>query len=233
MDKEKNPVHRFPMPGINSNMYVIIEQNEAFIVDPNINDDALMLLRENNVQSADVVLTHEHFDHISGVNWLRENIDCRVLCSQEAANAITDSSKNLAKFWDVLMMGKTPEEIAIGLKVKDENYTCSADEILPSGKTWRWQGHDVRVRAAPGHSRGGMLIYFDDILFSGDNLVNGVGVICRIPGGKWNIYEADTLPFIKTLPDSTHICPGHGEPDTLGNLRKYLVKFGQEVSLKT
>ncbi|MBE6096543.1 MAG: MBL fold metallo-hydrolase [Schwartzia succinivorans] len=229
MDKEKIPVHRFPMPGINSNMYIIIEDNEAFIVDPNINGNALGLLKENGVQSAAVVITHEHYDHISGVNWLRESIDCTVMCSRDAADAVTDSSRNFAKFWDVLMMGKTPEEIKTGLKVKDENYTCRADEILQNEKEWQWKGHSVRVRAAPGHSKGGILISFDNILFSGDNLVNGFGVICRLPGGKWKIYETETLPLIQRMSDDVMVYPGHGEPDKLGNLRKYLVKFGQEV----
>ena len=66
-----------------------------------------------------------------------------------------------------------------------------------------------------------------DMLFSGDNLVNGAGVICRLPGGNWKTYCERTLPIIQALPDDTMIFPGHGLPSKLKELRKYLGKFGK------
>ncbi|MDY6296027.1 MAG: MBL fold metallo-hydrolase [Schwartzia succinivorans] len=233
MNHGKNLVHRFEMPGIHSNMYIIMEQNEAFIVDPNINEDALLLMRGNGVQSATVVLTHEHFDHISGVNWLRENMYCRVLCTQSAKEAIQDSYTNLAQYWDVVMMDKSPEEQEAGLLVKDENYTCMADAVFPLDKALNWHNHEIKGIAAPGHSPGGMLIRFDDVVFTGDNLVNGVGVICRLPGGKWRDYKNITLPIFSNLNERVQIYPGHGDSGDLFELSKYLVKYGAEVREET
>ncbi len=84
------------------------------------------------------------------------------------------------------------------------------------------------MQSAPGHSRGGALIFLDDnILFSGDNLVNGAGVICRTPGGSWKTYCEKTRPLIDGLPDDMCIMPGHGDSAKLSEIRKYLDKFGR------
>ena len=54
---------------INSNMYVLIEQNEVLVVDPHKNSEVENLLLKSNVQKVTVLLTHEHCDHTSGLWW--------------------------------------------------------------------------------------------------------------------------------------------------------------------
>ena len=63
-------VYRWVMPAILSNMYLVLEGGQALIIDPHICMPALELLRTNGVENVLVLLSHEHFDHISGVNWL-------------------------------------------------------------------------------------------------------------------------------------------------------------------
>ena len=220
-------VCRYSMPGIDSSMYVSIEEAEALVVDPHISDRMMTSLDERGVKKLLIFLTHEHFDHISGVNALRARFDCHVICTKAAAEIIPDPNRNLAKFWDVLLMDKSPEEKAVGESVKDEEYSCQADECFESDTMYSWQGHMIKAVVAPGHSKGSALFFFDEkALFSGDSLVNGAGVICRLPGGKWKIFEEKTLPLLRDLADDMVVFPGHGPADTLRRLRKYLVKFG-------
>ena len=219
-------IYRFPMLGIDSNMYVIIEGDEALVFDPNTNEEALELLIKSRVNSIRILLTHEHFDHISGVNSLRRNFRCFVMSSQAAALAIADASRNLAKFWEIMMMDKTPEKKAEGLLVKDENYVTSADETFDADTEMEWHGHQIKAVLAPGHSRGSVLYFLDDVLFAGDCLINGVGVICRLPGGNWKTFVEKTMPIFAVLPDDKYILTGHGEPGMLHDLKKYLVKYG-------
>lgn len=220
-------IYNYLMPGIHSSMYVILDKGAALIIDPNQNKDAFVLLRENQVREVTVFLTHEHFDHISGVNWLRQHFKTHVICGVVAAERITDPGKNLARYWEVTMMDQPKETWAEWEAVKDETYTCTADETFDGETEWNWHGHQIRVVLAPGHSPGSVIYFIDDLLFSGDSLVNGAGVICRLPGGSWRTYVEKTRPLIEALPDDTMVFPGHECPDTLGHLRKYLDKFGK------
>lgn len=218
-------IKRYVMPAIESNMYVLIEDEDAIIIDPNINYKAFQILKENNVKKIKIFLTHEHFDHISGVNWLKENFESKVICSENAAKALIDPSKNLAKFWDVIMIDKPQDVQKLGLTIKDEEYVCKADEAFVGTQIWSVCGHKVKAIQAPGHSKGSVIYCMDNIVFSGDSLINGYGVICRLPGGSWKQYCEKTLPLFEKLSDDTIIFPGHGNPDYLKKLRKFLVKF--------
>lgn len=217
-------IFRFPMPVLDESMYVIIDADEALIIDPNKNKEAVELLREKMIKKLLILLTHEHFDHISGVNSLREEFNCRVICSEEAARAVGNPDHNLAKYWEVLIMDKSPAEQAAALELKDEDYGCLADEYFAEAAEWQWHGHQIKAVSAPGHSKGSVLYFIDEMLFSGDSLVNGKGVICRLPGGKWKKYAEETLPLIQQMSDEMMVFPGHGAPNKLGNLRQYLRK---------
>ncbi len=224
-------IHSYIMPGIESNMYLTMTDGSVLIVDPNVNSDALALMTQGQARSVLVLLTHEHYDHISGINWLRENFTdsaVEVVATEAAAGALQDPSQNLAKFCEILLMGKQPEKKQAGMSVADINYSCRADRTFSGELQLSWEGHAIRMQSAPGHSRGGALIFLDDnILFSGDNLVNGAGVICRTPGGSWKTYCEKTRPLIDGLPDDMCIMPGHGDSAKLSEIRKYLDKFGR------
>lgn len=69
-------VYKFIMPLIKSNMYVILSDRQALIIDPNVNEEAMNLLEGYNVEKIVIILTHEHYDHISGVNYFRSKWDC-------------------------------------------------------------------------------------------------------------------------------------------------------------
>lgn len=219
-------VYRYIMPGIESNMYLIMEGEEALLIDPNTSEEAISFMQQNGVQSLTVLLTHEHYDHISGINLLRESFDIEVMASAVAAEAMSDPHKNTAEYWDILLMNLPPERIEAGRSVANASYSCHADRVFTENMDRLWHKHKIHMQLAPGHSKGGVLIFFDDILFSGDNLVNGAGVICRIPGGNWKTYCEETRPVIEALSDATWIFPGHGEPARLLELRKYINKFG-------
>lgn len=221
-------VYRYEMPVIGSNMYILLSDGQALVIDPHSSQEALALLRLYSVQKAVILLTHEHYDHISGVNWFRENLQTEVVCSAECARMLSDPDRNMARYWNVLLMDKSQEAQSIGMDCYDPRYACEADRTYEEEIEFLWQGLHVRMRRAPGHSKGGSLIWLDEnILFSGDNLVNGTGVICRFPGGSKREYAAITRPILEGLPDETLVLPGHGEPGRLGEMRKYMELFSK------
>lgn len=219
-------IYRYGMPAIESNMYILLADGQALVVDPHRSEDALALLHSCSVRKVTVLLTHEHYDHISGVNWFRENFEAEVICSAECARMLPDPDWNMARYWKILLMDKSQEAQNEGMAQYDPDYTCEAERTYEGKTEFQWQGTHVRMRQAPGHSKGGSLIWLDeDILFSGDNLVNGTGVICRFPGGSKKEYAAVTRPILEGLPDGLFVFPGHGDPGRLGEMRRYMETF--------
>ncbi len=227
MDMFENAgIHRFVMPAIESNMYMLVEGSSAMVIDPNANGKILTFLQENHVQSVTVLLTHEHYDHICGVNTLRERYKTHVLCSKNCALNIRNPNANMAKFWDVLLMDKSIEIQNLRNQYACPDYVTFADESYAGESTVHWRNHKIKLYEAPGHSVGGSLIIMDgNLLFSGDNLVNGKAAICRFPGGNKTDYLTITKPMLDQLDNSMLVFPGHGEPAELGCIRQYAVPF--------
>ena len=87
MQKENKKIQSYVFYPIDSCMYIWQEEDSVVIIDPCVSKDALLYLRERNINRILVILTHEHYDHISGVNWLKENFaKVSVLCSQLCEN---------------------------------------------------------------------------------------------------------------------------------------------------
>lgn len=95
---------------IDSNMYVILENKKALIIDPCVSEEAKEYLKSEQVKEILVLLTHEHYDHISGVNWLRECFpQVKVFCSEACANGIVKPTRNLSAYYEILFSSKEEE----------------------------------------------------------------------------------------------------------------------------
>lgn len=214
-------VFNFVMPEIESNMYLMLgKSNTALVVDPNININANRLLAGNKIKKLIVLLTHEHYDHISGVNFLRNKYETSVICSKMCANNISDPKKNLALYTDVIH----PNIVNRNDVVIEQDYICNADLVYNDKYEFNWEEQHVIMKCAPGHSQGGSLIFINDnMIFTGDNLVNnGLGVIHRWPGGSREQYLGITRPMIESLSGNTTVLPGHGKITTFDKVRQYL-----------
>ena len=79
----KSKVERVLCGSVGTNCYFLIntQTQETVIIDPA--DDAPMLsakLKEKNLKPAAILLTHGHFDHIMGVNGVKEKFDENSSC---------------------------------------------------------------------------------------------------------------------------------------------------------
>ena len=225
--KNSNRIYVFAMPVLDSRMYIVIndqDEEEALIIDPLCHRDAEELIR--GINHATILLTHSHYDHISGVNWLRGLIDCTVLCSETCAEKICDPNKNFAAFSSALVIGKTEEEQAQCMEFFDFNYSCQADQTFDKETSFDFGSYHVNIIYTPGHSDCSQCIQLTTekkglapaIVFTGDSLVNGHKVITRLPGGSKKDYNMITKPYLDTLSDDTLIMPGHGDWGERGKL---------------
>lgn len=197
-------------------MYALISGNKALVVDPCVNENARDLLRKREIGEILVLPTHEHYDHISGINWLRDLFSCKVLANEKCASNMLNPLYNASAHFEALFIFASEE---VKKKIGDQKiqpYSCGVDESFAKHKKFSWQNHSVRIHHTPGHSQGSCCIFFDEqFIFTGDSLIKGVPPVLKLPGGSKKEYLDETLPLFRNLPNSSVIFPGHGAPGLL------------------
>ena len=179
------------------NCYILISSCEAAVIDPG--GDADRIIKEAQACGAEIkkiILTHGHFDHIGAVKELKEKTNARVYIHKDDEEMLSDSEKNLNFL--------SEEKIDF----------CSADVLLEGGEEIKVGDSTLRIYHTPGHSKGGISIECENVLFSGDLLFKGS--IGRFDFGNVRV-ELNSLAFlVKNFPKETIVYPGHGEFTTIG-----------------
>lgn len=205
---------------INSNMYVLMAEDEALIIDPHKNTELTDLLKSKEIKRVTILLTHEHHDHTSGIYWYQENFESTLICQQEAADYIS-RKQYLRPTLTAFILGE--EDFKNGTHRYDEfksvfvprQYT--ADLTYSDEYTLNWHSHTFQFYHIPGHSPGSNLIVLDSqYAFTGDSLLKELPIIIRFPGSNKEGYLSKTLPLLNQLLTSDMtILPGHGKPFVL------------------
>jgi len=198
-------------------MYLLTENRHGIIIDPYDTPEFQKQVAAACDAIDRILLTHEHYDHISGTNALRERYGCQVLCSEICGSRLGNPAQNLSRYQEAYMVIQTGEPMPKGL-LPIEEYFTHADETFSGKMEFIWQGHTMRLRETPGHSPGSICVLVDGkTLFSGDSLLRGDVAITRFPGGSRRQYEQVTLPWLRGLPRDTLVYPGHYEVFRLGD----------------
>ena len=196
-------VERIDSGLLNSSMYIVSENGHAIVIDPCLDVDAA----EKYIVDY-LFITHEHYDHIFGVNKWKERTGALLVCSKACAERIMDSKKNQARHFDSFCEIQS-FSTQWDPSVFDLRFTCEADITFEREKSIEWQGHKIRLIEIPGHSPGSSGIWIDDVFFSGDSLLKGKEIELRFPGGSRRQWEEKGKKIIDAIPDGTMIYPGH------------------------
>ncbi len=189
---------------LHSCMYIVEETGHAIVIDPCKNTDAAA-----DLQVDYLIVTHEHYDHISGVNEWKEKTGAPLLCSKACAENIENEKRNMSRYFDVFCAMQTwmPAE---EMHITPVSYCCKADMTFEDKTSFRWQGHTVSLMEIPGHSLGSIGITLDDTdFFSGDSLLENSAIELRFPGGSAAKWEEIGKGRIDAIPEGMRIWPGH------------------------
>lgn len=204
-------VYRFELPLIHSNMYVVLCGGDALVVDPCLSGEAVALLQSSGVTRCTILLTHEHYDHISGVNQLREHFSCTVICTEICAQRMANPRRSHAAVFPAMFFSQGPEVVRQAAALFDTQYTCTADETYTGTLNLQWHGIPLHLVELSGHSPGSAAIEAAGThVFTGDNLIPGTETLIRLPGGDKTVYLDQVVPYLRRLPSSTVLLPGHG-----------------------
>ena len=204
-------VYKYVLEPIDSNMYVMMSNYSACIIDPHINSEGDALLEQAEVKKIWIILTHEHYDHIAGVNHFREKYECVVISNAMAKEYLPNPRKNLSAYFKSMFFDKDEQTIQLAEQVFSEEYSCEADVGFEKEYILEWNGLDMHLIETPGHSKGSICIIVNGTyIFTGDSLVDGNPIITRLPGGSKRDYQNITKPFLEGLSKEMIVFPGHG-----------------------
>lgn len=183
------------------NCSILSVDGRAFITDPGQEGERILaLLAKKGLIPAAVLLTHAHFDHITGIAALQKAFPELPVYVHPA---------------DVPMFGhpfnQVPGEyssIGVPANLRD---TAELAKELPG----------VEVLHTPGHTPGGVCYHFpaEKLLLSGDTLFAGSVGRTDFPGGSM-ARMMDSLRALMTLPEETLVIPGHGGFTTIGDEKR-------------
>lgn len=197
-------VRRFTWDYLDSNMYVLIEADQALVIDPIDSDDAFEYLRP--FREIIVLLTHEHFDHICGLNRLRVEHKCTVIAQEKCSERIQNCKTNFSAMAETML-----ELSGIERDKRIEPFVCEkADITFEEKMVLNWAGNGIEIFFTPGHSPGSACVRINRFLFTGDSLLER-GPMNRFPGGSKIEFQKKSIPLIKNqIRMAKMVFPGHG-----------------------
>ena len=206
-------VEMFTMGMVATNCYFVFKEDETdadgnrhcIFFDPADKGRRIYeALLEKKVVVDIILLTHGHFDHISGAKELVACTGAKLGCLSEEQAICKDPFLNLGNNYG-MDVSVTPDML-----FKD------GDEIVAAGLT-------CRVIKTPGHTSGGCCYYFeeDGILISGDTLFEESIGRTDFPTGSTSELIRSVKEKLFCLPGDTCVYPGHGEVTTIGHEKMY------------
>lgn len=187
--------------GMACNTYLVFDEDTkaGFIVDAGKFEQSLVdevTKRELNISH--LILTHGHGDHIGGVNEYKEQLaSLKVLAHEDEKEFLLDPSQNVSK-------GIWGREISI----KADHYVKDEEKLMVGPI-------ELKFIHTPGHTKGGMCILADGVLFSGDTLFRQSIGRTDFPGGDFGEIKASIQDKLFVLAEETDVFPGHMGPTTI------------------
>lgn len=194
---------------IESNSYVIFNKNKSgcVIIDPGSKDsyELFDFLQSNSLNPEIIFLTHEHFDHIWGVEKLAKYFKFEIYLSENCSKSISNSKKNLSIFFD-----------KIGFEILNPFLNILKDKAVI-----HWDEFEFHIWETHGHSNSGICIWVKDMLFTGDTIIPNVKTVLKLPTSDKNQLMVSLNRVISRVKYPFTIYPGHLEPQKIINQEEF------------
>ena len=186
-------VRQFEVGNFNIFSYLVGDEKvgECLYIDPSSQCDMLIKYAESQGLAVKyVVNTHCHIDHVMGNGEMIRKTGAKVILHEADLDGMEERDPN------VLAMFRAQNPPPPDILVRD-------------GDPIKVGGVELKVIHTPGHTPGGMCLYIEGMVFTGDSLF--VGSIGRtdLPGGNYRELESSIRDRLYTLPGDTIVYPGH------------------------
>lgn len=189
---------------LQANCVIVADEasQKAMVVDPG--DEPDMITGTINAMGLTVeiiVCTHGHFDHMGVVGDVKKETGARVAIHRDELE-LYRGAQDLAAFWGH-SLDAPPEP----------------DILLSEGDTLTIGDLSFNILHTPGHSPGGICIYGENMVISGDTLFMGSIGRTDFLGGDMEKMK-QSFRRLMTLPEGTNVLPGHGPATTIGREKR-------------
>jgi hydroxyacylglutathione hydrolase len=173
--------------------YLVADEQakEALFIDPSGGHDSLLKeAATHGLTVKYIVNTHHHIDHSMGNKEMVRRTGAKIVIHKLDAPELLTPSQDILK-----MFGAEPSP--------------PADILVTDGQSVQVGSVALRVLHTPGHTPGGMCLYIDGMVFTGDTLFVGAVGRTDLPGGSYDELEQSIRMKLYTLPGNTVVFPGH------------------------
>lgn len=185
---------------LEENCYVVGDEKtkQAIVIDPGDEPDRIIeLIKDNGFEVSTIICTHAHFDHIGVVGDIKKVTDAKILLHKDDIE-LYEGAKNQAAFWGY-----------------DLNDIPHPDGFLNEGDKVKVGNLIFKVLHTPGHSPGGICLYGEGVVITGDTLFQGSVGRTDFQGGDI-IKLRESFKRLLDLPEDTTVLSGHGPETTIG-----------------
>lgn len=187
-----------------SNTFLLYFYDTLVIIDPQADNIGELVF--DDFKAIHCFLTHEHVDHISGLEPLSRCHNLSVYATEVCSSRIADARQNLSYY------AGEPYAYKGGVKV------------FSGSKEHEIEGNRIICYELPGHSPGSCVIKIRGALFTGDLIIKDIKTVTKVPGGDKKML-AESLGFLFSHFSGDTLCyPGHGDEFVLNTHRIYAGK---------
>lgn len=190
------------------NCYVLYEKGgtECIVIDPENAEPVLEFLEKENLTCKYIMMTHGHFDHITGLAELKRATGAKVCIHENDSKMLVDNNASLSFMAGIYLP------------------PCPADVILQDNDVITLGNIEIKVIHTPGHTKGCVcyLVADEHVLFTGDTLFRmNVGRVDFPHSSNQMLYDSITQKLF-TLPGGDYaVYPGHMALTTLETEKKH------------
>lgn len=196
-------IRKFIVNPLQENSFVVSDETgKCIFIDPGFyfpeeKNKLKIYISDNNLDPVMIANTHCHFDHIMGVEFLRNEYDIPFLAHREDAIWVENAVEQGEMF---------------GFRIEPVNMP---DYFLTVNEPLKFGNSVLQIMHIPGHSPGHVVFYSEDdaVLISGDVLFYGSIGRSDLPGGDHLTLISNIKEKLFSLPAGVKVFCGHG-PDT-------------------